>query len=171
MPTIDKALTSWAISKGVSPAAIDRDATAGDLIALIAGADAFASSNVTVAGATPSTKEYWGTKVSEMQTSIAVANGAITGTLKKLTSGSLVETWGEGYFIALKFTKNNAAINSIKVGLKPSISSGLVELDEDMDGVFKVTDKDAQLFEVLVTDGNVSYPMFYDLSGLTLSDS
>jgi hypothetical protein len=106
-----------------------------------------------------------------MQTSVAVANGAITGTLHKLTSGQLVTDWGEGYFIALKFTKNNAAATSIKVGLRPSMGSGLVELDADMDGVFKITDKDAQVFVVRCTDadGN-AYESIYDLSGLELDD-
>ena len=37
-----------------------------------------------------------------------------------------------------------------------------------MDGVFKITDKSKQLFEILVSDGNVSHPIFLDLSGLTL---
>ncbi|MBQ1297530.1 MAG: hypothetical protein IIY21_26040, partial [Clostridiales bacterium] len=62
-----------------------------------------------------------------------------------------------------------AKITSIKVGMNPSVSSGLVELDEDMLGVFKVTNKDTQRLEVLSTDGNVSFASFYDLSGLTLS--
>ena len=146
--------------------------TVDELIEKINGGIVFGSSNVTVAGSTPSTKEYWGTKVSAMQTSIAVANGAITGTLKKLTSGQLVTDWGEGYFLALKFTKDNAKADSIKVGLRPSVSSGLVELDADMDGVFKITDKDNQKFLVRCTDeGGNAFTSVYDLSGLTLSDS
>ena len=105
----------------------------------------------------------------KMQTGLTVANGAITGTLTKLTSGSLVDTWGEGYFMALKFTKNNAKLTSIKVGMNPSVSSGLVELEPDMLGVFKVTDKDSQRFEILATDGELEFASFFDLSGLTLS--
>ena len=146
----------------------DKNDTIDEILDKISGGVVFGSYNVTVAGATPSTKEYWGTKVSAMQTSVAVANGAITGTLHKLTSGSLVDVWGEGYFIALKFTKNNEAATSIKVGLRPSVSSGLVELDEDMDGVFKITDKDAQVFVVQCSNGEVSYTLTFDLSGLTL---
>ena len=150
---------------------INANDTTDEILDKIAGGMVFGSSNVTVAGATPSTKEYWGTKVNAMQSSIAVANGAITGTLKKLTTGSLVDVWGEGYFIALKFTKDNAKATSIKVGLRPSVSSGLVELDADMDGVMKITDKDKQVFVVRCTDadGN-AYESIYDLSGLTLSD-
>lgn len=169
MDTIVSALTALAKVHGVSEKAISPNDTSADLIALIAGADAFSSSNVTPSSPAAS-KEYWGTKVSAMQTDVSIANGAITGTLHKLTSGQLVTDWGEGYFLALKFTKNNAAITSIKVGLNPSVSSGLVELDADMDGVFKITDKDAQDFEILVSDGSVSYAIMLDLSGLTLEE-
>lgn len=165
--TILGALKVWAVEKGVNPEFLNDDTS--DVIMAIAGAEAFASSNVTPASPTAS-KEYWGTKVSDMQSDVTVANGAITGTLTKLTSGQLVTDWGEGYFLALKFTKNNAKITSIKVGLNPSAGSGLVELDSDMDGVFKITDKDTQRFEILVSDGNVSYAKLFDLSGLTLSE-
>lgn len=165
--TILGALKVWAVEKGVEPEMLNDDTS--DVIMAIAGADAFASSNVTPASA-DADEDFWGTKTSDMQTGVTVANGAITGTLTKLTSGQLVTDWGEGYFLALKFTKNNAKITSIKVGLNPSVSSGLVELDEDMLGVFKITDKDTQRFEILVSDGNVSYAKLFDLSGLTLSE-
>ena len=141
--------------------------TIDEILDKISGGAVFGSSNVTPSSPAAS-KEYWGTKVSAMQTSVSVANGAITGTLHKLTSGSLVDVWGEGYFLALKFTKDNANATSIKVGLRPSVSSGLVELDEDMDGVFKITDKDAQLFVIQCSNGEVTYTKTYDLSGLTL---
>ncbi len=165
--TVVKSLSK--IAKVYNVQNIGQNDTTDEILDKIAGGIVFGSSNVTVAGSTPATKEYWGTKVSDMQTSVAVANGAITGTLTKLTSGQLVTDWGEGYFIALKFTKNNNAATSIKVGLRPSVSSGLVELDADMDGVFKITDKDSQVFVVRCTDadGN-AYESIYDLSGLTL---
>lgn len=149
---------------------IEQNDTIDELIDKMTGGAVLGSSNVTVS-APAGTKTYWGTKVSDMQTNVSIANGAITGTLKKLTTGSLVDVWGEGYFIALKFTKNNEAITSIKVGLRPSVSSGLVELDEDMDGVFKITDKNGQKFIVSCTNGQVVYNLVFDLSGLTLSES
>lgn len=167
MDTIVEALSLVAKEYAVSE--IDENATIVDALKDLAGGIAFGSSNVTVAAPTGST-DFWGTKASDMQSSIAVANGAITGTLKKLTSGQLVTDWGEGYFLALKFTKNNARITDIKVGMDPSMSSGLVSLDDDMLGVFKVTDKDSQRFEMICTDGSVSYTQFFDLSGLTLSE-
>lgn len=76
--------------------------------------------------------------------------------------------------MALAFTDNSdGEAASIKVGLQPSQGSGLVELDEDMDGVFKVTDKDAQKLRVAATDasGLNRVTTDYDLSGLTLADS
>ena len=146
---------------------ISANDTVDEILDKISGGVVFGSSNVTPASPTAS-KEYWGTKVSAMQTSVTVANGAITGTLHKLTSGQLVTDWGEGYFLALKFTKDNANATSIKVGLRPSVSSGLVELDADMDGVFKITDKDAQVFVIQCSNGEVTYTKTYDLSGLTL---
>ena len=108
----------------------------------------------------------FGTPVSDMQSGVEVANNAITGTLKKLTSGALVDRWGEGNFIALKFAAadwNN--FSSVKVGMNPSYGDGLVEIitDPDKDGAFKVTNLD-QKFEVNV-DGEST---LYDLSGLVL---
>ncbi len=166
--TMLDAMKAYATVHGVDARAIKAEDTTAEVLMLVAGADAFGSSNVTTASPSANT-DYWGTKVSAMQTDVAIANGAVTGTLHKLTSGQLVTDWGEGYFLALKWTKNNAKITSIKVGLRPSASgSDLIELDSDMDGVFKITDKDAQLFEILVSDGKVSYSIFLDLSGLTL---
>ena len=163
--TVVKSLSK--IAKLYNVTDIGQNDTTDEILDKIAGGIAFGSSNVTVASPTGST-DFWGTKTSDMQTSVAVADGAITGTLKKLTSGQLVTDWGEGYFLSLKFTKNNAKITDIKVGLDPSVSSGLVSLDPDMLGVFKITDKDAQKFVVISTDGEVSFKQTYDLSGLTL---
>lgn len=167
--SIVQALKKTAKIYGVTDFA-DSD-TVDELVEKVNGGIVFGSSNVTVAGVTPDTTEYWGTKVSDMQESVVVANGAITGTLKKLTTGQLVTDWGEGYFIALKFTKNNNKATTIKVGLRPSVSSGLLPLDPDMDGVFKITDKDNQVLIVrpIDADGN-EFTSIYDLSGLTLSD-
>jgi hypothetical protein len=165
--TITQALLSLAKVYNVDERAIMPDDTSAEIIQLIAGGIVFGSSNVTPS-APEGTTDYWGTKASQIQTGVTIADGAVTGTLHKLTSGQLVTDWGEGYFLALKFTKNNAKASSIKVGLRPSKGSGLVELDADMDGVFKITDKDAQDFEILCSDGNVSYSIILDLSGLTL---
>ena len=118
---------------------------------------------VTPAAATKAS--YWGTAVSAMQSNIAIANGKITGTLKYLDEGQLVTDWGAGNFMALKFTVPDGA-TSCKVGLDPSVSSGLVELDEDKDGVFKVTDNETQKFVIVTTDGTHTLRQEFDLSEL-----
>lgn len=115
--------------------------------------------------------DYWGTLASEMQSNVSVAGKAITGTLTKLTSGSLVDVWGEGYFIALKFDDFTEGLTyaDVKVGLAPTEGAGLVTLDADQDGVFKITDKDTQKLMIWQKkDGVGSLTEFYDLSGLTL---
>lgn len=120
-----------------------------------------------------STTDFWGTKVSAMQTGLSVADGSITGTLKYLSEGQLVTDWGAGNFMALKFIDNNDA-DSIKVGLVPSASGmPLQELDEDMNGAFKVTglvDGVQQVFKVVTTKDGVEKTQVFDLTGLTLNN-
>lgn len=102
-----------------------------------------------------------------MQTSIAVADGAITGTLKYLSSGALATDWGAGNFMALQFTESDDSVTAVYAGMNPSVSSGIQKLDSDMDGVFKVTDKNKQVLELVEIKGGFAYPSTYDLSGLT----
>lgn len=74
--------------------------------------------------------------------------------------------------MALNFDNLASNATSIKVGLEPSVSSGLVEISEDdHSGIFKVTDKMNQKFVTVVTDGAHTVRTEYDLSGLTLQDS
>ena len=116
----------------------------------------------------------FGHTVSDLQTDLEVADGAITGTLHYVDSGALATAWGAGNFMVLKFSDLDPRAVSVKVGLDESVSSGLVEIigDPDMNGVFKVTNKDAQVFVVESRDseGNLERQTF-DLSGLTLEDS
>ena len=101
----------------------------------------------------------------------------ITGTLKHVSTGALASNWGPGNFIALKFAADSddttAGATKYRVGLNPSQSSGLVELDSDMDGVFKVTDPRHQWFVVETSnaDGTHVTRQTYDLSGLTIEGS
>ena len=101
-----------------------------------------------------------------------MSGNAITGTLTKLTSGQLVTDWGEGYFLALKFDDFSEGLTyeDVQVGLSPTEGSGLVTLDSDQNGVFKITNKDEQKLTVLQAKEGVGRLIeFYDLSGLTLS--
>ena len=117
--------------------------------------------------------DFWGTLASDIQSDITVtAKRKITGTLTKLTSGQLVTDWGEGYFIGLAFDDFSSGLTyeNVKVGLTPSVSSGLVTLDSDKMGVFKVTDKNTQVLTVEQTGANGKRTDYYDLSGLVLED-
>lgn len=115
--------------------------------------------------------DMFGTLVSEMQENVTVSKGKIKGTLKKLTSGQLVTDWGEGYFLSLKYTNNDASVNSIKVGLNPSASQmEPQELDNDMNSVMYITDKDTQKLLVISSDGTVTRTDTYDLSELVLEE-
>ena len=111
-----------------------------------------------------------GVSVADMQSDVVVANGAITGTLKYLDDGALVNRWGAGNFIALKFTDIDPSATSVMVGLEPSYGDGLVEIinDPDKDGGWKITDKDEQVFKVVQSNGTTTKTQTFDLSGLVL---
>lgn len=119
------------------------------------------ASNVTLFGKT----------VSQYQTDVNVIDNVIVGSLSYLDAGEVVDAWGAGNFIALKFViiDPDITFSDIKVGLNPSQSSGLVTLDADLNGVFKVTDKNAQSFRVVVTKDGVEKTTDYVLSGLTVA--
>lgn len=91
-----------------------------------------------------------------------------------MASGEAADYWGAGYFLCLKFgdvdTEVTAGATSVKVGLKPSVSSGLVELlgDPDMNGIFKITNKDEQKFMVVTSNDTYKKVQSFDLSGLIL---
>lgn len=106
-----------------------------------------------------------------MQTSLAVADGAITGTLKYLSTGALATDWGAGNFMALGYTETDTDVTEILVGMNPSVSSGLLPLDSDMDSVTKVTDKDKQVLVTVEMRNGFACPTVYDLSGLTCNNS
>ena len=113
--------------------------------------------------------------VSSIQSSnVAVTGNKITGTLKYLDGSDPISGyWGAGNFLALKFSDVDPRATSVKVGLDPSEGSGLVELlgDPDMNGVFKITDKDTQKFVVVTTDGIKTKRQEFDLSDLVCENS
>lgn len=102
---------------------------------------------------------------------VAVSGNSITGTLKYLATGSPATTYGAGNFLALAWSNIDSDTTSLKVGLVPSMGTGLIEClgDPDHNGYFKITNKDTQKFVVRQADasGNVTKQVF-DLSGLTL---
>lgn len=105
-----------------------------------------------------------------MQDDIEVSGSSITGTLIKQTSGAIVDYWGQGYFIGLKFTPDSDATTT-KVGLAPSAGSGMVALEPDNLAMFKLTDIQNQRLKVVSLRTGEEKTWFFDLSGLTLSDN
>ena len=111
-----------------------------------------------------------------MQTGVSVSDTAITGTLKFI-EGGLAESGplaGDGNFLALKFTTDDwDAFTSVKVGLVPSASGmDLVEVktDPDKNGVFKITNKDTQVFRVQTSNGINTVTRDFSLAGLTCNE-
>jgi hypothetical protein len=103
-----------------------------------------------------------------MQSDITISGSTITGTLKYLgTDNAITQVWGYGNFIALKFPDADIENSTVKVGIEPSAGSGLVELDSDKNGIFKISDKLSQKFVVSITKDGETVVQRYDLSGLT----
>lgn len=103
-----------------------------------------------------------------MQSDITISGNTITGTLKYLTGdNAITQVWGDGNFLCLKFPDADIENSTVKVGLDPSAGSGLVELDSDKNGIFKISDKQAQKFVISVTKAGETVVQRYDLSGLT----
>lgn len=105
-----------------------------------------------------------------MQSGLTVTGNKITGTLKKLTSGQLVTDWGAGYFMALNFDDIPTGA-TVRVGLNPTGGSGYATLDADHDGVFKVTNKNTQVFKVITKLNGEEHVDTYTLTGLVLANS
>lgn len=112
-------------------------------------------------------RRLWNTyDVSDLQSDVEVSGDKITGTLKYIDSGTLKDVWGAGFFLCLKFSDVDETATSVSVGLKPTEGSGMAELDEDMNAVFKITDKGTQKLKVVSTDGTRSTVQTFDLTGL-----
>lgn len=81
---------------------------------------------------------------------------------------------GDGYFLALSLYDNTFTnLTSVKVGLKPSYGTGLVEILSDPDKVIvmKITNKDKQKFKIVQTrTGYNDNTQIFDLSELELID-
>lgn len=111
----------------------------------------------------------FGYHVSDLQTNVRLVNNRFYGTLKYLDDGALVDRWGAGNFIAVNLADNDfTGLTSVKIGMDPSESSGLVELIEDPDknGAFKVTNKNGQKFVVEISDGTHTQRQEFVLANL-----
>lgn len=172
MTNVD-ALKNLYVANGGSLTDVEDLTTSADVINAIAGYIGIKDTGVQADKANQ-TFPWTDKKPSDMQTGIVVADGAITGTLKYIEGGlsSSGPLAGSGNFMALKFI-NNSNADKIEVGLVPSASGmGLVELDADMDCVFKVTGEIGgvyQILKVVTTVGNIKKTQTFDLIGLTLN--
>ena len=107
---------------------------------------------------------------------MSIADGAITGTLTKTNAFS--NPWGEGYFMALKWTGADLTNTDVYVGVEPTAGTGMLPLDSDKDALLKLSyfdDDDKPTQELVVRAVSKTDPAFfvedrYDLSGLTLSE-
>lgn len=109
--------------------------------------------------------------MTDIQNNLMISGNAIKGDLLYLDEGPIASNWGAGYFMALDLSDNDfTGLTSVKVGMSPSQSSGLIEIttDPDKNGVFKVTDKMSQKFVILSTDGTSTCSQAFDLSQLNL---
>jgi len=162
-----KAFKNLYVAEGGNIEDVEKFNTTSEVINALAGYKAITDTGVQ---AEKGTVTLFGTKVSNMQSGVVVADGTITGTLKFISGGLAASgpLAGDGNFLALKFI-NNSEATSIKVGLVPSLSNmDLVELDDDMNGVFKITGSLNQKFKVVTTKGDISKTQTFDLSTLTL---
>ena len=117
---------------------------------------------------TPYSGTVFGKNTSTLQEDIVITGNSITGKLIKnegWTSGPLE---GEGYFLTVTATNVPDNATSVKMGLNPSIETGLVELDADMTGIFKVTSITQQVLQVVYTVNGENHVTTFDLSGLEL---
>lgn len=110
-----------------------------------------------------------------MQEDVLVDGNKISGTLKFIEGGLAPSGYlaGDGYFLALHWGNPDADATSLKVGLNPSIESGLVECisDTDRNGVFKITNPKKQKFIILSSNDEQKTKQTFDLSGLVFADA
>jgi len=108
--------------------------------------------------------------VSDLQSNIVVdsAHSRITGTLYEQTGAEDEDE--NGYFLALHFDDITAAVTSLYAGVVPS-SDGLTDILSIGNGnaVFKIEDKNNQLFRIIVGTAGGFESVEYDLSRLTLA--
>ena len=128
-----------------------------------------------VVKAEPAGGSMFGVDVNDMQSGISFGNGKVTGTLKYLSgSNAITDRWGEGYFLCYNMADSTwTGYTSVKVGVTPSVSSGLVEIinDPDKNGFVKVTDKAQQLFTIVSTNGTQTRTKAYSLADLVLEEA
>ena len=111
----------------------------------------------------------FGKAVNELQSDMVVADDEVTGTLKHVTgyTGFSSNTSEQsGNYLALKIEAEPAEAETV-VELVGG-TKGPVALDDDMNIVLLIKNKDTQSIKVTTTHNGESITKIYGLSGLTL---
>lgn len=111
----------------------------------------------------------FGKTVNELQSDVVVSDDEVTGTLKYVDgyvdfSSNVSEQ--SGNYLALKIEAEPAEAETV-VELVGG-TKGPVTLDDDMNIVLLIKNKDTQSIKVTVDDGEDSATKTYELTGLTL---
>ena len=122
-----------------------------------------------VVSAVEGSVDLLGKTASELQEDVAIANGAITGTLKYVTgytgfSGDVSEQ--SGNYLAIKC---EAIADSITVELVGGTLGHPVTLDSDGMIVLRITNTETQSITVVATKGNVSETHTFSIADLVLT--
>ena len=138
------------------------------------GRSKFSVGTTEVTPVTDSSIDLLGKDCDDLQEDIAVADGAVTGSLKYVTgytgwSGNPAEQ--EGNYLALKF--ENSTADEIWVGLDPSThpEKPMTKLDPDGICIFRVTDNENQILKVDVITSGVHDGFSLDLSDLVCASA
>ena len=111
----------------------------------------------------------FGKTVNDLQENVVIGEDNITGTLKHVTGYtgfSSVEAEQSGNYLALKI--DTEAEDATTVVELVGGTKGPVTLDDDMNIVLLIRDKDAQTVKITVQSGEESVEKTYELSGLVL---
>ena len=111
----------------------------------------------------------FGKTVNELQSDVVVSDDEVTGTLKYINGYvdfSSIVSEQSGNYLALKIEAEPAESETV-VELVGG-TKGPVTLDDDMNIVLLIKNKDTQSIKVTVNDGEDSATKTYGLTGLTL---
>lgn len=129
--------------------------------------------NLTITPTADTVTLYDGKVASDLQSNVVITDNGISLT-SKFIEGGLAESGplaGDGYFMALSWSVPGNDITSVKVGVVPSQSTGLVEglTDPDRTVVVKLNPSVPQNFVIVSTDGVNTNTQSYPLS-ITLAE-
>ena len=120
------------------------------------------TSDITL-GIAPETETILGKNPADLQSNVVIGPSGISGTLKYVENFDQFSTGAKGNFLALKYESD---ADEVKVGLVPSMGSGMVTLDADMNSVMQITDASTQSLKVVMTKGGVEQTVYYELDKL-----